>query len=77
MNPFLNWLSTPYYFNPSIKFKFKASLIHGVFIFFFLNVFKPFSLYEFEIIIFEYTLGISIISFLGTFFHLIYSCTYF
>ena len=70
MNPFLNWLSTPYYFNPSIKFKFKASLIHGVFIFFFLNVFKPFSLYEFKIIIFEYTLGISIISFLGTFFTL-------
>jgi hypothetical protein len=70
MNPFFNWLSTPYYFNPSIKFKFKASLIHGVFIFFFLNVFKPFSLYEFEIIIFEYTLGISIISFLGTFFTL-------
>lgn len=67
MNPFVNWLSTPYYFNPSVKFKFKISLIHGVFIFFFLNIFKPFSLYEFDVIILEYTLGIGVLSFLGTF----------
>jgi len=67
MNPFINWLATPYYFNPSVKFKFKISLIYGVFIFFFLTIFKPFLFYEFEIIILEYTLLIGLVSFLGTF----------
>lgn len=64
---FKNWLSTPYYFNPSIKFKFRISFIHGLFIFLFLYIFKPFYLSEFDVIILEYTLGIGVIAFLGTF----------
>lgn len=64
---FKNWLSTPYYFNPSVKFKFRISFIHGLFIFLFLYIFRPFYLSEFDIIILEYTLGIGIIAFLGTF----------
>lgn len=67
MKNILNWLSTPYYFNPTIKFKLKVSLFHGLFIFLFLYLFRPFYLAEFEIIILEYTLGIGIIAFLGTF----------
>ncbi|WP_435414108.1 LytTR family transcriptional regulator DNA-binding domain-containing protein [Polaribacter aestuariivivens] len=62
-----NWLSKPYYFNPSTKFKLKISLYHGLFIFFFLYVFKPFYLSQFEVIFLEYTIGIGIIAFLGTF----------
>lgn len=67
MKKITNWLLTPYYFNPSIKFKFKISIIHGLFIFLFLNVFRPFSISDFEVIILEYTSGIGIIAFLGTF----------
>ena len=67
MKNILNWLSTPYYFNPTIKFKLKVSLFHGLFIFLFLYVFRPFYLIEFEVIILEYTLGIGIIAFLATF----------
>ncbi|TMM30377.1 hypothetical protein FDT66_06340 [Polaribacter aestuariivivens] len=62
-----NWLSKPYYFNPSTKFKLKISLYHGLFIFFFLYIFKPFYLSQIEVIFLEYTIGIGIITFLGTF----------
>ena len=67
MKPFINWLSKPYYFNPSILFKLKISFFHGLFIFLFLYIFRPFYLVQFEIIILEYTLGIGIIASIGTF----------
>ena len=67
MKQYVKWLSTPYYFNPSIKFKFKVSFIHGLFVFLFLYLFKPFYLSQIEVILLEYTLGIGIIAFLGTF----------
>lgn len=64
------WLNTPYYFNPSIKFKLKTSLNLGFFVFIFLYVFKPFSLSILGDLLLEYTLGIGIITFLGAFFML-------
>jgi hypothetical protein len=67
MKNILNWLSKPYYFNPTIKFKLKMSLFHGLFVFLFLYIFRPFYLIEIEVIILEYTLGIGIIAFLATF----------
>lgn len=67
MKPFINWLSKPYYLNPSILFKLKISFFHGLFIFLFLYIFRPFYLVQFEIIILEYTLGIGIIASIGTF----------
>ncbi|MDX6745523.1 LytTR family DNA-binding domain-containing protein [Polaribacter sp. PL03] len=67
MKPFINWLSKPYYFNPSIVFKLKMSLFHGLFVFLFLYIFRPFYLAQFEVIILEYTLGIGIIALIGTF----------
>ena len=67
MKTILHWLSTPYYFNPTIKFKLKMSFFHGLFVFLFLYIFRPFYLAQFEIIILEYTLGIGIIAFLATF----------
>ena len=66
MKNFTDWLSLPYYFNPSNKFKFKVSFFHGLFVFLFLYIFRPFYLNQFEVIILEYTLGIGIIAFLGT-----------
>ena len=59
-----NWLNKPYYFNPSIKFKFKICLIVGFFVFFFLYFFKPFSLPNFKDYLFNYTLGVGLITFL-------------
>jgi hypothetical protein len=67
MKNFLKWLSTPYYFNPSLRFKLRISFFHGLFIFLFLYLFKPFYLNHFEVIILEYTLGIGIIASLATF----------
>ena len=43
------------------------SFFHGLFVFLFLYIFRPFYLAQFEIIILEYTLGIGIIAFLATF----------
>jgi len=57
----------PYYFNPTIKFKLKISFFHGLFIFLFLYLFKPFYLNQFEIILLEYTLGIGITAMVATF----------
>ncbi len=69
MKSFLKWLSTPYYFNPSAKFKFKMSLAFGFFVFIFLYLFEPFSLsYFLREFLFEYTLSIGIITFLGALF---------
>lgn len=68
---FKNWLSIPYYFNPSIKFKFKTSLIFGFSVFAFLYVFKPFTLYSLQEILLNYTLIIGLITFLGSFFFLL------
>ncbi|ARV15755.1 LytTR family transcriptional regulator DNA-binding domain-containing protein [Polaribacter sp. SA4-12] len=67
MKSIISWLSKPYYFNPTIKFKLKMSLFHGLFLFLFLYVFRPFYLIELDLIILEYTLGIGIIAFLATF----------
>jgi hypothetical protein len=67
MKKIISWLSTPYFFNPSKKFKLKVSFYHGLFIFLFLYIFKPFYLAQFEIIILEYTIGIGTIAFLATF----------
>ena len=70
MNRITDWLSTPYYFNPSIKFKFKIGVCIGLFVFLFLYIFKPFYLVSLENILLEYTLGIGLITFLGVFFFL-------
>lgn len=67
MKNIFSWLSTPYYFNPSTKFKLKVSFSFGLFVFLFLYIFRPFYLSQFQIIILEYTIGIGLISFLGTF----------
>ena len=65
MKSFFNWLSTPYYFNPSIKFEIKMSLIFGFSVFIFLYVFQPFTLSTFKDFLLEYTLIIGLFSFLG------------
>lgn len=68
MKSVVKWLSTPYYFNPSSWFKLKTSLILGLSSFLFLYIFRPFSISSLEEkIIFEYTFGISFVSFLGAF----------
>ena len=66
----INWLKKPYYFNPSIKFKFKTSLIFGFFVFVFLYAFQPFTLSSFQEYLFIYTLSIGFVTFLGNFFFL-------
>ncbi len=70
LNLVKNWLLKPYYFNPSLKFKFRISFFLGLFVFLFLYIFKPFYLSTMEVILLEYTLLIGIIGFLGTFFML-------
>ena len=67
MKRIISWLSKPYYFNPSIKFKLKTSLILGFFVFIFLYIFKPFTLSSFESFLLEYTFGIGVFTFLGVF----------
>jgi hypothetical protein len=73
MKRVLNWLSKPYYFNHSTKFKFKLSFAFGLFLFLFLFFFKPFGLSRFEGALFEYSLGMGALDFLGTFLLLIIS----
>ncbi|QNM85037.1 LytTR family transcriptional regulator [Polaribacter pectinis] len=68
INRIVTWIKTPYYFNPSMKYKLKISLYHGLFIFLFLYIFKPFYLAEIDEILFEYTLGFGFVAFMGTFF---------
>lgn len=70
MKSIFSWVSTPYYFNPSIKFKFKTSLILGLFVFSFLYTFKPFYLITLKDLLLEYVAGIGVIAFLGSFFML-------
>lgn len=70
MKKFIDWLATPYFFNPSIKFKFKTSLILGLFVFVFLYVFKPFTLSTFVGFLLEYTAIIGVFTFVGCFFML-------
>ncbi|WP_165731390.1 LytTR family DNA-binding domain-containing protein [Polaribacter sp. 20A6] len=67
MKNILKWLSTPYYFNPSIKIKLKISFSLGLFIFIFLYIFRPFYLNQFEVILLEYTLSIGITAFISAF----------
>ena len=61
------WLSAPYYFNPTVKFKVKISFFHGLYIFLFLYIFRPFDVNIFQKIILEYTLGVGIIAAIATF----------
>tara|TARA_R110002126_G_scaffold291781_1_gene457935 strand:- start:7759 stop:8640 length:882 start_codon:yes stop_codon:yes gene_type:complete len=63
----LDWLSTPYYFNPSIIFKIKISINFGICVFVFLYVFKPFSLASFGDHVLQYTAAIGVFTFLGSF----------
>lgn len=70
MKSILSWLKTPYFFNPSTKFKFKISLIFGLFVFGFLYVFKPFTLSSYEKFLLEYTAIIGVFTFSGSFFML-------
>ena len=63
----LDWLSTPYYFNPSIIFKIKISTNFGICVFVFLYVFKSFSLASFGDHILQYTAAIGVFTFLGSF----------
>jgi hypothetical protein len=67
MKRVLNWLSKPYYFDPSTKFKLKLSFAFGLFIFLFLFFFKPFGLTNFEEALLKYSLGMGLLDFLGTF----------
>ena len=67
MKRVLNWLSTPYYFVPSTKFKLKLSFAFGLFLFLFLFFFKPFGLTSFEEALLEYSIGMGFLDFLGTF----------
>jgi hypothetical protein len=68
MKSVFSWLSTPYYFNPSIKFKLKSSFYLGLFVFLFLYIFKPFHLYTLKNLVLEYTIILGILTLLGTFF---------
>lgn len=70
MKPLLSWLSRPYYFNPSLKFKVKFSVLFGLFVFVFLYIFKPFTLSSLEEILLNYTLILGIGTTLGVFFTL-------
>jgi hypothetical protein len=67
MKRLLNWLSKPYYFDPSTKFKLKLSFAFGLFLFLFLFFFKPFGLIRFEKALLEYSIGMGFLDFLGTF----------
>lgn len=62
-----NWLSTPYYFNPSLLFKLKTSFTLGLFVFIFLYVFKPFTLSSFKGFLLEYTTFIGLFTFIWSF----------
>lgn len=65
-----NYLATPYFFNPSFIFKLKVSAVFGGFVFLFLYIFQPFYISFYPEIIFEFTLGIGLIIFLGILFFL-------
>jgi hypothetical protein len=67
MKRVLNWLSNPYYFDPSTKFKLKLSFAFGLFIFLFLFFFKPFGLTNFEEALLKYSIGMGLLDFLATF----------
>lgn len=70
MKKFVSWLYTPYFFNPSTKFKLKVSLLFGLFVFGFLFLFKPFTLSTFVGFLLEYTAIIGVFTFFGSFFML-------
>ena len=67
MKAIFSWLNKPYYFNPKPLYKLKISIYHGLFIFLFLYIFRPFYLHEFDEIILPYTIGIGITAFVATF----------
>lgn len=60
-------LSNPYYFNPSLKFKLKASFLVGLFIFLFIYFFKPFNINKLSDIILEYAFFLGAIAVIGAF----------
>ncbi|MCG1035085.1 LytR/AlgR family response regulator transcription factor [Polaribacter sargassicola] len=68
MKKIFYWLSIPYYFNPSLKFKFQVSIFMGAFVFLFLYLFRPFYISLFVGLELEYTAFIGIITFLAVLF---------
>lgn len=64
MKPFINWLSTPYFFNPDPKHHLVLSFIIGSFIFLFTFTFRPFGMAELENNLFLYCLGFGVITFI-------------
>ncbi|APG65817.1 hypothetical protein LPB136_10775 [Tenacibaculum todarodis] len=68
MKKILDWLSIPYYFNSSNKFKITISFYIGLFVFIFLYLFKPFNLISLEGLLLKYTSAIGLITFFGVFF---------
>ena len=70
MKSIFSWLSTPYYFNPSIKFKLKVSFCFGFFVFIFLYIFKPFNINTLVNLILEYTIFLGVSTTFGVFFML-------
>lgn len=64
---FLEWFSSPYYFNPSFTFKVKTSFTFGISVFVFLYVFKPFSIASFGDYILQYTSAIGVFTTVGSF----------
>lgn len=67
MKTITSWLSLPYYFNPTIKFKLKISFAVGLFVFLFLYIFRPFYLVSLGDLILNYTAGIGFVTFIGVF----------
>lgn len=67
MKRIITWFSTPYYFNPNVNYKLKVSFLLGLFIFLFLYIFKPFNLSSFKDFLLNYTLGIGLITAVGSF----------
>lgn len=70
MKSIFSWLSSPYYFNPSVKFKFKLSFTFGLFVFVFLYIFKPFNLHSLNNLVLGYTIILGVGTALGVFFTL-------
>ena len=70
MKTIFSWLSTPYYFNPLVKFKLKVGFYFGLFVFIFLYIFKPFNLYSLVDFFLEYTALLGLTTAIGVFFML-------
>jgi hypothetical protein len=63
MKSFINWLSKPYFFNPSPKTHFALAFGVGFFIFIFLYLFQPFGMPDLDNNLFYYCLGFGLVTF--------------